>query len=75
MIVGGNPNDGLFMITGAPGSWYANSTKTAATIFSDLSTWLAAGYNIVGSVITGGTGLIANHAYTVLGVYTLSNGA
>ena len=74
MITAGNANDGLMMLTGAPGSWYLNSTKLGGDIFTDIKNWLQAGYNVLASTLSGGKGLASNHAYAILGVNILKDG-
>ena len=70
----GTPNDAMFILTGAPGSFFTNSTKTAVQIFDQIISWFAAGNFVVASTTSMYSGIVAGHAYTVLGAYTLSNG-
>lgn len=70
----GSPNDAMFILTGAPGSFFTNSSKTDVQIFDQIHSWFAAGNFVVASTSTGGSGIVAGHAYSVLGAYTLSNG-
>lgn len=71
----GTSNDGMFIMNGGPSFFYKHTSKTAALIYTDIVNFLAAGHFIQSSVVTGGSGLVANHAYSVLGAYTLANGA
>ena len=36
MTTSGTPNDGMMMLTGGPGFWYLNSSKTALLIHADI---------------------------------------
>ena len=65
----------MFILTGAPSFYYANSSKTAAAIYSDIVSWQTAGHWIGGMNLSStNNNLVANHAYTILGANTVTNG-
>lgn len=75
VLSSGNQNDGMFILTGAPSFFYANSTKTASAIWTDIKNWQNAGYYIGAmNLSTTSNNLVANHAYSVLGAYIVTNG-
>jgi len=64
------PNDAMFILTGAPGGSFTNSSKNVTPMFIQLVNWLAPGKFVVASTDP----LSTQRAYPVLGATALSNG-
>ena len=75
LLTSGSINDAMFILTGAPSFFYANSTKTAAAIYADINSWQVAGHWMgATNTVSTNNNLVASHAYTILGAYTVTNG-
>lgn len=65
----------MFILTGAPSFFYANSSKSGAAIYGDILGWQTAGH-FMGAINNSSTvyNLVPAHAYAILGAYTVVNG-
>ena len=58
---------------GTGGNWYYLNSKISSLIWTDLQSWTSSNSIIIaGSTSNATSGIVANHAYTLLNVYSVA---